>query len=153
MPIVPSPVLTMVDAYSRLIMALLLPSRTTGDLLAGMWPLLSVSLGAVPKMLVWDNEAGIDQHHKLTVGARSFAGTLGTRVYQTAPRDPEAKGVVERANGYLQTSFLPRPNLLGVSRGSERKLAVAGRWTGYLGGHRGWLRPPGHSAAGAFTPR
>jgi len=37
----------MVDAYSRLIMALLLPSRTTGDLLAGMWQLLSVSLGAV----------------------------------------------------------------------------------------------------------
>lgn len=101
------PVLTMVAAWSGFIMAMLLPSRTTGDLLAGMWHLLSGSLGGVPRTLVWDNEAGIGQHHKLTVGARSFAGTLGTRIYQTRPRDPEAKGVVERANGYLQTSFMP----------------------------------------------
>lgn len=100
------PVLTMVAAFSGFIMALLLPTRTTGDLVAGMWGLLS-GLGAVPKMLVWDNESGIGQHRRLTVGARSFAGTLGTRIYQTAPRDPEAKGVVERANGFLQTSFLP----------------------------------------------
>jgi len=88
------PVLTMVAAYSGFIMALLLPSRTTGDLLAGMWRLLS-GLGAVPKTLVWDNESGIGQHHRLTVGARSFAGTLGTRIYQTAARDPEAKGIIE----------------------------------------------------------
>jgi hypothetical protein len=85
---------------------LLLPSRTTGDLVAGMWQLLA-GLGAVPKMLVWDNESGIGQHHRLTVGARSFAGTLGTRIYQTAARDPEAKGVIERANGFLETSFMP----------------------------------------------
>jgi transposase len=101
------PVLTMVAAWSGFIMALLLPTRTSGDLVAGMWQLLAGSLGAVPRTLVWDNESGIGQHHKLTVGARSFAGTLGTRIYQTRPRDPEAKGVVERANGYLQTSFLP----------------------------------------------
>jgi len=100
------PVLTMVAAFSGFIMALLLPTRTTGDLVAGMWALLS-GLGAVPKMLVWDNESGIGQHRRLTVGARSFAGTLGTRIYQTAPRDPEAKGVVERANGFLETSFMP----------------------------------------------
>lgn len=100
------PVLTMVAAFSGFIMALLLPSRTTGDLLAGMWQLLS-GLGAVPKMLVWDNESGIGQHRRLTLGARSFAGTLGTRIYQNAPRDPESKGVIERANGFLQTSFMP----------------------------------------------
>jgi len=101
------PVLTMVAAYSRFVMALMLPTRTGGDLLAGMWALLGTSLGAVPKTLVWDNESGIGQHRHLTVGARSFAGTLGTRIYQTAPRDPEAKGIVERANQYLQTSFMP----------------------------------------------
>jgi transposase len=100
------PVLTMVAAFSGFIMALLLPSRTTGDLLAGMWQLLS-GLGAIPKILVWDNESGIGQHRHLTVGARSFAGTLGTRIYQAAPRDPEAKGVIERANGFLETSFMP----------------------------------------------
>jgi len=107
------PVLTMVAAWSGFIMALLLPTRTSGDLLAGMWHLLSQGLGAVPRTLVWDNESGIGQHHKLTVGARSFAGTLGTRIYQTRPRDPEAKGVVERANGYLQTSFLPGRDFTG----------------------------------------
>jgi transposase len=104
--LVDPPVLTMVAAYSGFIMAVLLPSRTTGDLVAGMWRLLS-GLGAVPRTLVWDNESGIGQHHRLTVGARSFAGTLGTRIYQTAARDPEAKGIVERANGFLETSFMP----------------------------------------------
>ena len=100
------PVLTMVSAFSRWIMATALPSRTTGDLVAGMWVLLQV-LGGVPKTLVWDNEAGIGQHQRLTVGARSFAGTLGTRIWQAPARDPETKGVVERANGFLQTSFMP----------------------------------------------
>ena len=65
------------------------------------------ALGGVPKMLVWDNESGVGQHHRLTLPARSFAGTLGTRIYQTAARAPEAKGMVERANGFLQTSFMP----------------------------------------------
>jgi transposase len=37
----------------------------------------------------------------------AFRGTLGVRVLQCRPRDPEAKGLVERANGYLETSFLP----------------------------------------------
>jgi hypothetical protein len=32
---------------------------------------------------------------------------LGTRLIQARPYDPETKGVVERANGYLGTSFLP----------------------------------------------
>lgn len=100
------PVLTMVSAFSRWIMATALPSRTTGDLVAGMWLLLRV-LGGVPKTLVWDNEAGIGQHQRLTLGARSLAGTLGTRIWQAPARDPETKGVVERANGYLQTSFMP----------------------------------------------
>jgi len=100
------PVLTMVSAFSRWIMATALPSRTTGDLVAGMWLLLRV-LGGVPKTLVWDNEAGIGQHQRLTLGARSLAGTLGTRIWQAPARDPETKGVLERANGYLQTPFLP----------------------------------------------
>jgi hypothetical protein len=117
------PVLTMVAAFSGFIMALLLPSRTTGDLVAGMWQLLS-GLGAVPRILVWDNESGIGQHHRLTAGARSFAGTLGTRIYQTAARDPEAKGVIERANGFLETSFMPGRSFLG---GADYNAQLA-RW-------------------------
>ena len=106
------PVLTMVSAFSRWVMATAIPSRTTGDLVAGMWLLLQV-LGGVPKTLVWDNEAGIGQHQRLTVGARSFAGTLGTRIWQAPARDPETKGVVERANGFLQTSFMPGRSFTG----------------------------------------
>ena len=34
-------------------------------------------------------------------------GTLGTSVGLCGPADPEAKGLVERANGYLETTFLP----------------------------------------------
>src|SRR6195952_4674713 len=96
------PVLTMVAAFSGFIMALLLPSRTTGDLVAGMWQLLA-GLGGVPKVLMWDNETGIGQHRRLRAGARAFAGTLGTRFYQASPRDPETKGVIQRANGFFET--------------------------------------------------
>jgi transposase len=61
----------------------------------------------VPRRLVWDNEAGIGRRNKLTDQVTSFAGTLGTKFVQLKPYDPESKGVVERMNGYFETSFLP----------------------------------------------
>ena len=104
------PVLVMVSGYSRWMSALLLPSRQAPDLLAGHWQLLQ-RLGAVPKALVWDNEAAVGSWRagrpKLTDAFEGFRGTLGIRVIQCRPGDPEAKGLVERANGYLETSFLP----------------------------------------------
>lgn len=101
------PVLVMVAAYSRFIAAVMIPSRITGDLLAGMWQLLSHDIGAVPRTLLWDNESGIGQRGRLAQGVSGFCGVLGTRLIQARPYDPETKGVVERANGYLGTSFLP----------------------------------------------
>ncbi|APE19278.1 IS21 family transposase [Mycolicibacterium pallens] len=101
------PVLVMVAAYSRFIAAVMLPSRITGDLLAGMWQLLSRDIGAIPRTLLWDNESGIGQRGRLAQGVSGFCGVLGTRLVQARPYDPETKGVVERANGYLGTSFLP----------------------------------------------
>jgi hypothetical protein len=41
------------------------------------------------------------------VPAAAFAGTLATQIRLAPPRDPEFKGMVERHNGYLETSFLP----------------------------------------------
>lgn len=101
------PVLVMVAAHSRFITAVMLPSRRTADLLMGMWLLLSEQLGAVPRRLLWDNEAGIGRRGRLAHGVTQFCGTLATRLVQTRPFDPETKGVVERANQYLETSFLP----------------------------------------------
>jgi hypothetical protein len=37
----------------------------------------------------------------------AFTGMLATSLVQLRPYDPESKGIVERANGYLETSFLP----------------------------------------------
>jgi len=101
------PVLVMAAAHSRFLTAMMLPSRTTGDLLAGMWHLLSTQLGAVPRALLWDNEAGIGRGGRLADGLAGFCGTLATRLVQARPYDPETKGIVERANQYLETSFLP----------------------------------------------
>jgi transposase len=104
------PVLVMVCGYSRWMSAVMLPSRQAGDLLAGHWQLLQ-RLGAVPRALVWDNEAAVGSWRagrpKLTDAFEGFRGTLGIRIIQCRPADPEAKGLVERANGYLETSFLP----------------------------------------------
>ena len=100
------PVLVMTASHSRFICARMIPSRTTEDLCLGMWSLLQ-SFGAVPRRLVWDNESGIGRNHKLTDQVTSLAGTLGTKFVQLKPYDPESKGVVERMNGFFETSFMP----------------------------------------------
>lgn len=100
------PVLVMTLTFSRFLSAVMLPSRQAGDLLAGMWQLIS-QVGAVSKTLVWDREAAIGGKGKVTQAAAAFAGTLATRVILAPPRDPEFKGMTERNNGYLETSFLP----------------------------------------------
>lgn len=101
------PVLVVVPSFSRFITARMIPTRTTPDLLAGMWSLLSEQLGAVPKRLLWDNESGIGRRGRLADGVAGFCGTLAARLVQCKPFDPESKGQVERMNGYFETSFLP----------------------------------------------
>ena len=104
------PVLVIVAGYSRMITARMLPSRQAGDLIDGHWKLLS-AWGATPRMLVWDNESAVGRNQggaiRLTADFAAFAGLLGVKVRVCRPYDPEAKGLVERANGYLETSFLP----------------------------------------------
>ena len=99
------PVLVMTSTFSGFFQALMLPSRSTPDLLGGMWCLLKAAR-AVPKRLVWDNETGIGRG-KLTEGAAAFAGTLGTEVKLLKARDPESKGMVERRNRFFRSSFMP----------------------------------------------
>jgi transposase len=104
------PVLVGVTGYARWLGALLLPTRTTEDLLAGWWRLLE-ALGGVPRVLVWDAEGAVGRWRRgrseLTAACQAFRGVLGAKVVICPPADPEAKGLVERANGFLETSFLP----------------------------------------------
>jgi len=114
------PVLVIVESYSRFITAVMLPSRTTPDLLAGMWLLLSEQLHAVPHRLIWDNEAGIGRRNKLADGVTAFCGALATKIVQLKPYDPESKGIVERANQFLETSFLPGRTFTSVTDFNEQ---------------------------------
>lgn len=73
--------------------------------------MLLQAMGGVPAQLIWDNEAAVGSWRagkpKLTEEFEAFRGMLGISVHQCRPRDPESKGLVERANSYLETSFLP----------------------------------------------
>ena len=104
------PVLVMVSGYARWLAARLIPSRVAEDLFAGWWQLIA-QLGGVPRVLVWDGEGAVGQRRRrvtvLTEAAHAFRGVLGAKIWICDPGDPEAKGLVERANGYLETSFLP----------------------------------------------
>jgi hypothetical protein len=100
------PVLVIVAAHSRFITGRMLPTRRTEDLLLGSWELVR-QLGRVPRRLIWDNESGIGRGGRLAAGVAAFTGTLATRLVQLPPRDPESKGLVERRNGFFETSFMP----------------------------------------------
>ena len=100
------PVLVITCAYSRFILALMIPTRHTTDLLLGMWELLQ-QLGGVPRRLIWDNESGIGRGKRHAQGVGAFTGTLATTLQRLKPYDPESKGIVERRNGFFETSFMP----------------------------------------------
>lgn len=100
------PVLVMALGYCRMIDAVMLPSRQAGDLLWGMRVLIG-RLGRVPRQVVWDRESAIAGKGKPTQAALGFFGTLGASLKIAPAADPEFKGLVERCNQYLETSFLP----------------------------------------------
>lgn len=104
------PVIVGVSGYSRTIVARMIPSREAHDILCGHLTCL-LEFGAVPRKGVYDNEAALVSRHNgqpnLTEPFQRFRGTLGMGVVICKPGDPEAKGLVERAIRYLETSFLP----------------------------------------------
>lgn len=99
-----------VTGFSRLRAGWMVPSRAGHDVLGGMLHVFD-QFGGLPRTAVWDQEGCIGQwragRQVLTHEFQAFRGTLGISVRLCAPADPEAKGVVERMNGYLETSFLP----------------------------------------------
>ncbi|HET9740852.1 MAG TPA: hypothetical protein VFP78_22250 [Solirubrobacteraceae bacterium] len=64
------------------------------------------SLGALPRTLVWDRQAGIHGHGgRPTAEFAALCGQLRVGWRFCEPADPQAKGVVERLQGYLETNF------------------------------------------------
>lgn len=100
------PVLVITSAHSRFVTGRMIPTRKTEDLLLGSWELIQ-QLGRVPRRLIWDNEPGIGRGQRRAEGVAAFMGTLATKLVLLPPRDPESKGLVERRNGWFETSFMP----------------------------------------------
>jgi len=100
------PVLVIAPAHSRFVTGRMIPTRKTEDLLLASWELIE-RLGRVPRRLLWDNEPGIGRGKRHADGIDAFMGTLATKLVLLPPRDPESKGIVERRNGWFETSFMP----------------------------------------------
>ena len=98
--------LVIVPTYSRFVLGRMIPTRKTEDLLLGSWELLQ-QLGRAPRRLIWDNEPGIGRGPRRAHGVTEFMGMLATRLVLLKPRDPESEGIVERRNGWFETSFMP----------------------------------------------
>jgi len=93
--------------YSRAGAGALIFSKEAPDVLWGMGRCLW-SLGALPELMVWDREgclhAGGGRPTDVYAG---FCGRLPVDWYFCEPADPQAKGCVERLQGYLETNFEP----------------------------------------------
>jgi transposase len=93
--------------YSRAGAGVLVFSRETVDLLAGIAGCLE-RLSGLPRMLVWDRQAGIHGHGgRPTEAFAAFCGQLCVGWHFCEPADPQAKGAVERLQGYAETNFEP----------------------------------------------
>ncbi len=93
--------------YSRAGAGVLVFSRETEDLLAGIAGCLE-RLGGLPQTLVWDRQAGIHGHGgRPTDAFAAFCGQLRVDWRFCEPADPQAKGAVERLQGYAETNFEP----------------------------------------------
>jgi len=119
-----------VAGFSRLIGAWMVPSRTGHDVLSGMLGVLG-QMGALPRRVVWDQESCVGRwrggRQVLTAEFQSVRGVLGVGVVLCGPNDPEAKGLVERANGYLETSFLPGRHFDDVADFNRQLVGWLGR--------------------------
>jgi Integrase core domain len=64
------------------------------------------SLGGLPQLLVWDREGCVHAGAgRPTDVYASFCGQLRVDWHFCEPADPQAKGAVERLQGYMETNF------------------------------------------------
>jgi transposase len=99
--------------YSRAGAGTLVFSKQAPDLLSGIASCLS-KLGGLPQTLVWDREGALHAGGGRPSDAfAALCGQLRLGWYFCAPGDPEAKGCVERLQGFAETSFEPGRRFLG----------------------------------------
>lgn len=93
--------------YSRMGAGALIFSKEAPDVLWGMGRCLW-SLGSLAKLMVWDREGCLHAGRgRPTDAYAGFCGQLLLDWYFCEAKDPQAKGVVERLQGYLETNFEP----------------------------------------------
>ncbi len=99
--------------YSRVGAGALVFSKEAPDLLWGMARCLW-RLGGLPGTLVWDREGALHAGAgRPSEAFAAFCGGLGVGWYLCQAGDPEAKGVVERLQGYAETNFEPGRAFVG----------------------------------------
>jgi transposase len=93
--------------FSRAGAGALIFGKEAPDVLWGMARCLW-SLGALPQMLVWDREGCLHAGGgRPTESYAAFCGQLPVDWYFCEAKDPQAKGVVERLQEYLESNFEP----------------------------------------------
>ncbi len=93
--------------YSRVGAGALVFSKEAHDLLFGMARCLW-ALGGLAATLVWDREGALHAGAgRASAPLVAFCGTLRVGWHLCGPGDAEAKGIVERLQGYLETNFEP----------------------------------------------
>jgi transposase len=82
-------------------------AKEAPDVLSGMSRCLW-TLGGLPKLMVWDREGALHAGGgRPTEIYAAFCGQLPVDWYFCEAKDPQAKGGVERLQGYLETNFEP----------------------------------------------
>ncbi len=93
--------------YSRVGAGALVFSKEVPDLLYGIGRVVA-RLGGLAETLVWDREGALHAGGgRPTEPFAAFCGELGVGWLFLKPKDPQSKGVVERLQGYAETSFEP----------------------------------------------
>jgi transposase len=99
-------VVTCEVCWSRAIAGTLIFSKEAPDILWGLARNLW-RLGALPEKLVWDRESAIAAGGRPTAEFASFCGRLEVGWVILEPRDPQAKGALERSHRFMRSNFEP----------------------------------------------
>jgi transposase len=103
----PGFVVTCALGWSRAAASALVFSKQGHDLRWGISRCLSF-LGALPKTIVWDREGALHAGGgRPTEEFAAFCGELPVGWHFCEARDPQAKGIIERHQGHLETNFEP----------------------------------------------